>query len=107
MDKVAIVGTGPYGLSVAAHLAEQKIEHRIFGQPIQFWSSIAAAGSARFLNPSPLARRSRRRVRDTLSHILAGREVLRHSSRVPSVNFADYGPWFQQAEFRGSSKSTW
>src|SRR5215471_9983906 len=34
---VAIVGAGPYGLSIAAHLRARKIEHRIVGDPMQFW----------------------------------------------------------------------
>jgi cation diffusion facilitator CzcD-associated flavoprotein CzcO len=46
---VAIIGTGPYGLSLAAHLAARNIEHRIFGRPMQFWSDIAAAGGERYL----------------------------------------------------------
>ena len=35
---VAIIGAGPYGLSLAAHLREKGIEHRIVGDPMQFWS---------------------------------------------------------------------
>jgi FAD-dependent urate hydroxylase len=46
---IAIVGAGPYGLSVAAHLAARSIEHRIFGCPMQFWSQIADAGGERYL----------------------------------------------------------
>ena len=31
---VAIVGAGPYGLSIAAHLGEFGIEFRVFGDPM-------------------------------------------------------------------------
>jgi thioredoxin reductase len=34
---VAIVGAGPYGLSIAAHLRAKNIDHRIIGDPMQFW----------------------------------------------------------------------
>ncbi len=34
---VAIVGAGPYGLSLATHLAARGIDVRIFGQPMSFW----------------------------------------------------------------------
>lgn len=34
---VAIVGAGPYGLSIAAHLRGKGIDHRIVGNPMQFW----------------------------------------------------------------------
>lgn len=34
---VAIIGAGPYGLSIAAHLRARNIEHQIFGFPMSFW----------------------------------------------------------------------
>ena len=34
---VAIVGAGPYGLSIAAHLAQRGISFRIFGKPMESW----------------------------------------------------------------------
>src|SRR5437764_10189158 len=34
---VAIIGAGPYGLSVAAHLRARGIDHRIFGEPMAAW----------------------------------------------------------------------
>jgi FAD-dependent urate hydroxylase len=35
--QVAVVGAGPYGLAVAAHLARAGIETRVFGSPLSFW----------------------------------------------------------------------
>ena len=34
---VAIIGAGPYGLSLAAHLKAHKVEFRIFGKPMETW----------------------------------------------------------------------
>jgi len=34
---VAIIGAGPYGLSLAAFLRARGIEHRIFGDPMESW----------------------------------------------------------------------
>jgi hypothetical protein len=34
---VAIVGPGPYGLSLAAQLRARGVSHRIFGPPMKFW----------------------------------------------------------------------
>jgi thioredoxin reductase len=34
---VAIVGAGPYGLSLAAHLRAAGVDYRIFGNPMEFW----------------------------------------------------------------------
>jgi cation diffusion facilitator CzcD-associated flavoprotein CzcO len=39
---VAIIGAGPYGLSVATHLKERGIGVRIFGSPMSFWSRMPA-----------------------------------------------------------------
>jgi thioredoxin reductase len=36
---VAIIGAGPYGLSIAAHLRERGIDFRIFGSPLRAWRS--------------------------------------------------------------------
>jgi thioredoxin reductase len=37
MIDVAILGAGPYGLSIAAHLAERGLSFRIFGKPMESW----------------------------------------------------------------------
>jgi hypothetical protein len=37
MLDVAIVGAGPYGLSISSHLRARGVEHRIFGAPMQTW----------------------------------------------------------------------
>jgi thioredoxin reductase len=34
---VAIIGAGPYGLSVAAHLKAAAVNFRVFGSPMEFW----------------------------------------------------------------------
>ena len=93
---IAIIGAGPYGLSLAAHLAARKIEHRIFGRPMQFWSQVADAGGERYLRtycfgtnistPEPgfsFADYSRPRGLETFEPCSIG-------------DFAAYGHWFQQ-----------
>jgi len=37
---VAIVGSGPYGLSLAAHLRRRGVPYRIFGPPMRFWRTM-------------------------------------------------------------------
>jgi lysine/ornithine N-monooxygenase len=94
---VAIIGAGPYGLSLAAHLQARKIEHRIFGRPMQFWADIAAAGSKRYLKsycfgtniPAPtsgfsFADHNRPRGLETFEPCSIN-------------NFVAYGNWFQQS----------
>lgn len=38
ITEVAIIGAGPYGLSIAAHLRNRGIPFRIFGDPMSAWS---------------------------------------------------------------------
>jgi FAD-dependent urate hydroxylase len=35
---LAIIGAGPYGLSIASHLAQTGLSFRIFGSPMKSWS---------------------------------------------------------------------
>ena len=35
---VAVIGAGPYGLSIAAHLGAADVVHQIFGFPMSFWA---------------------------------------------------------------------
>jgi cation diffusion facilitator CzcD-associated flavoprotein CzcO len=41
---VAIIGAGPYGLSVAAHLKARGIDFRIFGLPMEIWRTQMPTG---------------------------------------------------------------
>ncbi len=41
---VAIVGAGPYGLSLAAHLSRRRIPFRIFGPPMEVWRTQMPSG---------------------------------------------------------------
>jgi thioredoxin reductase len=35
---IAVIGAGPYGLSIAAHLRKTQLTYRVFGTPMQSWS---------------------------------------------------------------------
>lgn len=37
---VTVIGAGPYGLSIAAHLRDRGVTHRIFGDPMCFWRNM-------------------------------------------------------------------
>jgi thioredoxin reductase len=39
-----ILGAGPYGLSIAAHLNALKVRYRIFGRPMQTWQTMMPVG---------------------------------------------------------------
>ena len=92
---VAIVGAGPYGLSLAAHLAARRIDHRIFGRPMQFWSQIAEAGGERYLKSYCFG--------TNISAPTPGYTFADHNRPLgletfepcSMQNFAAYGRWFQ------------
>src|ERR1700743_1770351 len=41
---VAIIGAGPYGLSLAAHLGADGVDYRIFGSPMHTWRTSMPEG---------------------------------------------------------------
>jgi thioredoxin reductase len=90
---VAIIGAGPYGLSVAAHLEAAGIQPYVFGEPMVFWQRNMPSGM--FLRSSWDA-----------SHIAdpGGKwtldEYQKHSGKslhrpVELTEFVKYGLWFQ------------
>jgi lysine/ornithine N-monooxygenase len=42
--ETAIIGAGPYGLSLAAHLRHRGLPYELFGQPMQSWSRFMPKG---------------------------------------------------------------
>ncbi len=93
---VAILGAGPYGLSIAAHLAERGLSFRIFGKPMESWRQmprgmmLKSEGFASSLyDPKgalPLGRYCRER----------GLEYADLGLPVPLASFCEYGLAFQQ-----------
>jgi FAD-dependent urate hydroxylase len=93
---VAIIGAGPYGLSLAAHLSARKIENRIFGHPMRFWSDIAEAGGERYLKSFCFGvNLSTPAVGYSFAdyNVPRGLETFEPCS---IANFTAYGRWFQQ-----------
>lgn len=90
--QVAIVGAGPYGLAVAAHLKRQNVSFRIFGQPMRFWLDMpkgmflkSYAFATTIANPERLSYDAWCRER--------GYEDLEPCSM---ESFAEYGLWLQK-----------
>jgi hypothetical protein len=94
---VPIIGAGPYGLSVAAHLRERSIETRIFGEPLGAWrrhmpkrmllKSTASASSLSSPRPGY-------RLQDFCAETGADPVDDRHP--VSRDLFVRYGLWFQE-----------
>ncbi|BAM88861.1 oxidoreductase/NAD(FAD)-dependent dehydrogenases [Bradyrhizobium oligotrophicum S58] len=93
---VAIIGAGPYGLSLAAHLAGQAIDHRIFGRPMQFWSRIAETGGDRYLKSYCFGTNISAPMPGYSFADYNGPRGLETFEPCSMQNFAAYGQWFQQ-----------
>jgi predicted ATP-grasp superfamily ATP-dependent carboligase/thioredoxin reductase len=94
---VAIVGAGPYGLSLGAHLRVAGISFRQFGKPMQLWRESMPRGM--FLKSQGFASNlSEPSGRFTLSTFCAasGLDYADYGLPVPLDTFVAYGSWFQR-----------
>ncbi|HEY7526687.1 MAG TPA: FAD-dependent oxidoreductase [Candidatus Limnocylindria bacterium] len=91
-----IVGAGPYGLSVAAHLAaaQPRLQLRVFGEPMSFWAEHMPVG---MLLRSPWVASN---LSDPLGALTLdtyrSSQRLDFASPVPLESFTGYGRWFQR-----------
>jgi cation diffusion facilitator CzcD-associated flavoprotein CzcO len=90
--EVAVIGAGPYGLSVAAHLREAGIATHVFGEPMGFW---------RHNMPKGMLMRSPWRATDlsdpagalSLDNFALERGI-DSAVQLPLEGFLAYGEWF-------------
>src|ERR1039457_4110188 len=95
---VAIVGAGPYGLSVAAPLRRPGLSVRQFGLPMQLWRANMPRGL--FLKSQGFASNlSDPQGKLTLGAFcrVTGRPYADYGLPVPLDTFVAYGQWFQSA----------
>jgi hypothetical protein len=91
---IAIIGAGPYGLSLAAHLqGSDPTQVRVFGEPMSFWQRNMPKGM--FLrspwSASNLSDPARALTLDAFE-CERGQRIPRP---VPLADFVDYGLWFR------------
>jgi FAD-dependent urate hydroxylase len=99
--QVAIIGAGPYGLSLAAHLGAAGVHSRVFGAPMEFWSRFMPAGM--LLRSEKVASNLADPHKQlTLDRYLEHRGVTCSSGRVPVQSFNAYGRWFHKQAVRDS-----
>ena len=91
---VAIIGAGPYGLAVAAHLRAADVAIRVFGEPMSFWRRNMPAGM-KLRSPWIATHIADPRNRHLLDDYFreAGLPI---PDLLPVENFIDYGTWFQE-----------
>ncbi len=94
---VAVIGAGPYGLAVAAHLRALGVRHETFGSVMDLWSDHMPAGMC--LKSEGFASNiSSPDGRHTLFDFCAQASVHYADIGVPVRldSFVDYGRWFQR-----------
>jgi FAD-dependent urate hydroxylase len=93
----AIVGAGPYGLSIAAHFRAAGIESLVIGQPMASWRNNMPSGM--ILKSEPFASNlSDPQARYTLERFYAARGAAYRPIGNPLAiaDFLEYARWFQQ-----------
>ena len=91
---VAVIGAGPYGVAVAAHLRAARIAARVFGEPISFWRHNMPDGiklRSPWIATHIAAPQDRYQLDDYYREAGMQRPTL-----LPLENFIDYGCWFQK-----------
>ena len=93
----AIIGAGPYGLSVAAHLRVAGVPHEIFGEPLESWQDFMPQGMV--LKSEPFASNlwdPARRFSYEKYFAEKGIAYRRMNDPIPVERFLDYGHWFRR-----------
>ena len=99
MTHVAIIGAGPYGLSIAAHLRPLDLPYVIFGTPIDTWRHHMPAGMT-LKSDGFASNLSDPRGEATLAAYCAANDIPYHDTdiRVPLEAFTAYALEFQRRE---------
>jgi cation diffusion facilitator CzcD-associated flavoprotein CzcO len=94
---VAIVGAGPYGLSVGAHLREAGVSMRQFGKVMHSWRTAMPRGMY-LTSPGSASSLSAPNGTHALSAFCrgTGRVYAGTGLPVPLATFIAYGQWFQE-----------
>lgn len=90
---VAVIGAGPYGLSIGAHLKGKGIRARVFGEPMEFWSKKMPEGML-LRSPRTASNLSDPDGAFTLDAYETASKIA-SSAPVPLETFVEYGRWFR------------
>lgn len=92
--EVAVIGAGPYGLSVAAHLNRAGLATHVFGEPMAFWRANMPSG---MILRSPWRATHLSDPERALSlDAYASAHGLDSGKPLPLEQFIAYGEWFQR-----------
>jgi hypothetical protein len=90
--EVAVIGAGPYGLAVAAHLRSAKVSMRAFGRPMSFWREHMPKGMR--LRSPWIATHIADSGKSFSLDVFARQTALEPQDQLPLERFVQYGEWF-------------
>jgi len=90
-----IIGAGPFGLSISAHLSGRGIDHQIVGRPVDTWRTHMPAGMYLKSEPYGSDFASPKRGNDVAAYCQAhGLDYVHRLGPLSLERFLDYADWF-------------
>jgi len=90
---VAVIGAGPYGLSVAAHMPKHRVQTRVFGMPMESWKRMPERMCLKSVwSASSLADPHSSFTLDRYD----GSSRIARDQPIPLAFFLEYARWFQE-----------
>ncbi|MEU6038542.1 FAD-dependent oxidoreductase [Actinomadura sp. NPDC047616] len=96
MADVAVVGAGPYGLSVAAHTAALGLDVVVFGEPMGTWARNMPRGMLLKSEPQNSGLAAPGNSHSFVAFCEINSLPCARSLPIPVERFVDYGRWFQR-----------
>jgi FAD-dependent urate hydroxylase len=94
---VVVIGAGPYGLSIAAHLSARGVRHEIFGETMELWSRHMPVGM--YLKSEGFASNLADPGEEHTLQLFCSEHKLEYGELAVPIaldTFARYGRWFQE-----------
>ncbi len=92
-NTTVVIGAGPYGLSVAAHLRSRNLPMHIFGKPMDFWQKMPAEMYLKsFWSAASLSAPGGKYSLNHYASVTGTHE----QTPIPLSYFLDYCRWFQE-----------
>lgn len=92
-DSMVIIGAGPYGLSIAAHLKARGVPTLIFGKPMEFWKNMPPGMCLKSSwSALSMSDPGKKYTLDRYSKSMR----IQQQEPVPLQTFLGYSHWFQQ-----------
>src|SRR5580698_1642676 len=93
--RALIVGAGPFGLSISAHLRGRGIDHQIVGRPVDTWRAHMPAGMYLKSEPYGSDFASPEKGNDVCAYCkVHGLDYVHRLGPLSIERFLDYADWF-------------